>query len=170
MNTAHSFDIFCFSSNIKPQHILIPKRNEKDLADLPDSVKSEVKFTLCSKIEDVLINAFSTEEPRYVLCQIRHISQTQELRLVFETLHSLQSDFMLFSASPFSHLFVTLCNSTKKSKLGSKLSNAHNPATHSPHISAKPQPSTPIRSPNSLRCVLQQHPHDFSGPVLDCKL
>jgi len=44
------------------KHVLIPKRNEKDLADLPESVKNDVKFTLCSKIEDVLKNAFVAED------------------------------------------------------------------------------------------------------------
>jgi hypothetical protein len=51
-------------SNVALQHILIPKRNAKDLQDLPESVKKDVKFTLCAKIEDVLMNAFASEGTR----------------------------------------------------------------------------------------------------------
>lgn len=42
--------------------IIIPKDNEKDVNDIPKSVKSKVKFVLADKIEDVLNNALVGED------------------------------------------------------------------------------------------------------------
>lgn len=40
------------------RHIIMPKRNEKDLVELPEEVKSELQFSLVSALEEVLMNAF----------------------------------------------------------------------------------------------------------------
>lgn len=40
------------------RHIIMPKRNEKDLVELPEEVKSELQFSLVSTLEEVLMNAF----------------------------------------------------------------------------------------------------------------
>jgi ATP-dependent Lon protease len=39
------------------RRVIIPKANEKDLAELPESVRREVEFTLAERIETVLAAA-----------------------------------------------------------------------------------------------------------------
>ena len=36
------------------QRVILPKDNEKDLVDLPDTVREELEFFLVERIEDVL--------------------------------------------------------------------------------------------------------------------
>ena len=43
--------------------VIIPKRNEKDLDDVPAEVRAEMKFVLADRVEDVLAAAL---EPRPV--------------------------------------------------------------------------------------------------------
>eukprot|EP00057_Strongylocentrotus_purpuratus_P016379 XP_011670853.1 PREDICTED: lon protease homolog 2, peroxisomal [Strongylocentrotus purpuratus] len=40
------------------KHIILPKRCEKDLEEIPQNIKNELKFTLATRLEDVLQNAF----------------------------------------------------------------------------------------------------------------
>jgi ATP-dependent Lon protease len=35
-------------------HVVVPKDNESDLADLPPNVRQEIQFTLAERMEDVL--------------------------------------------------------------------------------------------------------------------
>jgi ATP-dependent Lon protease len=37
--------------------ILLPSRNRKDLEDVPQSVKDDVKFVFCERVEDVMREA-----------------------------------------------------------------------------------------------------------------
>jgi ATP-dependent Lon protease len=39
------------------RRVIIPKANEKDLSELPESVRREVEFTLADRIETVLAAA-----------------------------------------------------------------------------------------------------------------
>jgi ATP-dependent Lon protease len=39
------------------RRVIIPKANEKDLSELPESVRREVEFTLAERIETVLAAA-----------------------------------------------------------------------------------------------------------------
>src|SRR5206468_7998534 len=36
------------------REVVVPKRNEKDLPDIPDEVKSTLKFHFCSNIDEVM--------------------------------------------------------------------------------------------------------------------
>jgi ATP-dependent Lon protease len=46
--------------------ILLPSRNRKDLEDVPQSVKSDVRFVFCDRVEDVMREALGLEvSPRY---------------------------------------------------------------------------------------------------------
>eukprot|EP00057_Strongylocentrotus_purpuratus_P001982 XP_003723599.1 PREDICTED: lon protease homolog 2, peroxisomal [Strongylocentrotus purpuratus] len=40
------------------KHIILPKRCEKDLEEIPQNIRNELKFTLATRLEDVLQNAF----------------------------------------------------------------------------------------------------------------
>ncbi|XP_041455193.1 lon protease homolog 2, peroxisomal-like [Lytechinus variegatus] len=40
------------------KHIILPKRCEKDLEEIPNNIRNELTFTLATKLEDVLQNAF----------------------------------------------------------------------------------------------------------------
>jgi ATP-dependent Lon protease len=37
--------------------VIIPKRNEKDLDDLPQEIRDEMKFVLVDRVDEVLANA-----------------------------------------------------------------------------------------------------------------
>jgi ATP-dependent Lon protease len=39
------------------RRVILPKANEKDLRELPESVRREVEFTLAERIETVLVAA-----------------------------------------------------------------------------------------------------------------
>ncbi|XP_073234263.1 lon protease homolog 2, peroxisomal-like isoform X6 [Porites lutea] len=45
------------------KRVILPRRNEKDLSELPDNVKNEMDFILANKVEDVLRAAFDDEFP-----------------------------------------------------------------------------------------------------------
>jgi ATP-dependent Lon protease len=36
------------------KEVILPKRNEKDIDDVPESVRAEMTFHLASRVEDVL--------------------------------------------------------------------------------------------------------------------
>jgi ATP-dependent Lon protease len=36
------------------RHVILPRDNEMDLAELPDNVREEMRFTLAERIEEVL--------------------------------------------------------------------------------------------------------------------
>ncbi|XP_071495990.1 lon protease homolog 2, peroxisomal-like [Diadema antillarum] len=40
------------------RHIILPKRNEKDLEEIPQNIRNDLKFSLVNRLEDVLQNAF----------------------------------------------------------------------------------------------------------------
>jgi ATP-dependent Lon protease len=42
------------------KEVILPKRNEKDIDDVPESVRNEMTFHLASRVEDVL--KFALEE------------------------------------------------------------------------------------------------------------
>lgn len=46
------------------EKIILPKDNEKDLTDIPDEVKNELKFVLVETIEDVVKEALDIELPK----------------------------------------------------------------------------------------------------------
>jgi ATP-dependent Lon protease len=39
------------------RQVILPKENEKDLRDVPETVRREVKFTFAERVEDVLAAA-----------------------------------------------------------------------------------------------------------------
>lgn len=45
------------------KRIILPKANEKDLKDVPQEVRDELKFILVERIEEVLPAAFNQEVP-----------------------------------------------------------------------------------------------------------
>jgi len=45
------------------RRVILPRRNEKDLSELPDNVKDEMTFILANRVEDVLRAAFDDEFP-----------------------------------------------------------------------------------------------------------
>ncbi|XP_029184451.2 lon protease homolog 2, peroxisomal-like [Acropora muricata] len=45
------------------KRVILPRRNEKDLTELPDNVKEEMDFVLANRVEDVLRAAFDDEFP-----------------------------------------------------------------------------------------------------------
>ena len=56
-------------------NIVIPKKNEKDLADIDKTVRENVKFIPCSTIFDVLSVAFSDEEVIAIIRQCAGVSK-----------------------------------------------------------------------------------------------
>jgi ATP-dependent Lon protease len=46
------------------RHIIIPRANEKDLGEMPASVRDDLDFTLAERIEDVLEAAIPDLAPR----------------------------------------------------------------------------------------------------------
>jgi ATP-dependent Lon protease len=42
--------------------VILPKRNEKDLEDVPEEVRRDIKFVLAERVEDVLLEAL--EKPK----------------------------------------------------------------------------------------------------------
>jgi ATP-dependent Lon protease len=53
--------------------VILPKANQKDLRDLPDEVRSEMKFTFAEHIEDVLSTAIPPLGERIALIKNRPI-------------------------------------------------------------------------------------------------
>ncbi|XP_068694451.1 lon protease homolog 2, peroxisomal-like [Montipora foliosa] len=45
------------------KRVILPRRNEKDLSELPDNVKGDMDFILANRVEDVLRAAFDDEFP-----------------------------------------------------------------------------------------------------------
>ncbi len=45
------------------RRIILPKANEKDLKDVPQEVRDELKFILVERIEEVLPAAFNQDAP-----------------------------------------------------------------------------------------------------------
>ena len=41
--------------------VLLPSRNRKDLEDVPQSVKDDVKFIFCERVEDVIREALNLD-------------------------------------------------------------------------------------------------------------
>ena len=49
--------------------VILPKRNEKDLDDVPESVRSAMTFHLASRVEEVL--EFALEQPAHAQAKIQ---------------------------------------------------------------------------------------------------
>jgi ATP-dependent Lon protease len=46
------------------RHVLIPRQNEKDLLDVPQPLRDEMKVTLLDRVDDALPIAFSEPSPK----------------------------------------------------------------------------------------------------------
>ena len=46
------------------KEVILPRRNEKDLDDVPESIRNEMTFHLASRVEEVLDGAFETAEKK----------------------------------------------------------------------------------------------------------
>jgi ATP-dependent Lon protease len=44
------------------KEVILPKRNEKDIDDVPESVRNEMTFHLASRVEDVLKFALEAKD------------------------------------------------------------------------------------------------------------
>ena len=55
------------------RHVILPKANQKDLRDLPQEVRNEMKFTFAERIEDVLSTAIPPLGERIALIKSRPI-------------------------------------------------------------------------------------------------
>ena len=53
------------------RHVILPKGNQKDLRDLPEQVRDEMKFTFAERVEDVLSEAVPGLAERLVLVKSR---------------------------------------------------------------------------------------------------
>jgi ATP-dependent Lon protease len=62
------------------RQVIIPKLNEKDLADVPDEVKRKLKFTLAETVDDVLAIALDRKKPAHVLPAGRKKQPVPKLR------------------------------------------------------------------------------------------
>jgi ATP-dependent Lon protease len=43
--------------------VLLPARNRKDLEDVPESVRKEIQFVFCERVEDVMREALGLDAP-----------------------------------------------------------------------------------------------------------
>tara|TARA_B100002051_G_scaffold49940_1_gene44967 strand:- start:419 stop:2806 length:2388 start_codon:yes stop_codon:yes gene_type:complete len=60
------------------KHVLIPKDNEKDLADIPKKVKEDIKITPVEFVDDVLKIALTKELKRVEWVEVEEISKTKK--------------------------------------------------------------------------------------------
>ena len=59
-------------------HVLIPKDNEKDLADIPKKIKEDIKITPVAIVDDVLKIALKKELKRVEWTEVENISKTDK--------------------------------------------------------------------------------------------
>ena len=59
------------------KHVLIPKDNEKDLVDIPEKVKKDIKITPVSIVDDVLKIALTKELKKVEWVEVEKISKSQ---------------------------------------------------------------------------------------------
>ncbi len=59
-------------------HVLIPKENEKDLADIPKKVKEDIKITPVEFVDDVLKIALTKEFKRVEWVEVDSLSKTKD--------------------------------------------------------------------------------------------
>jgi ATP-dependent Lon protease len=60
------------------KHVLIPKDNEKDLVDIPEKVKKDIKITPVSIVDDVLKIALTKELKKVEWVEVEKISKSQK--------------------------------------------------------------------------------------------
>ena len=60
------------------KHVLIPKDNEKDLADIPDKVKKDIKITPVKYVDEVLKIALTKELKRVEWVEVQDIAKTKK--------------------------------------------------------------------------------------------
>jgi len=60
------------------KHVLIPKDNEKDLVDIPEKVKKDIKITPVSIVDDVLKIALTKELKKVEWVEVENISKSQK--------------------------------------------------------------------------------------------
>ena len=58
--------------------MLIPKDNEKDLVDIPEKVKKDIKITPVSIVDDVLKIALTKELKKVEWVEVENISKSQK--------------------------------------------------------------------------------------------
>mgnify|MGYP001305215858 FL=1 len=57
------------------KEVLIPKENEKDLSDIPEKVKNDIKLTTVDVVDDVLKIALTKELKRVDWVEVEKISE-----------------------------------------------------------------------------------------------
>ena len=60
------------------KHVLIPKDNEKDLVDIPEKVKKDIKITPVSIVDEVLKIALTKELKKVEWVEVENISKSQK--------------------------------------------------------------------------------------------
>ena len=60
------------------KHVLIPKDNEKDLVDIPEKVKKDIKITPVSIVDEVLKIALTKELKKVEWVEVEQISKSQK--------------------------------------------------------------------------------------------
>ena len=60
------------------KHVLIPKDNEKDLVDIPEKVKKDIKITPVSIVDEVLKIALTKELKKVEWVEVEKISESQK--------------------------------------------------------------------------------------------
>tara|TARA_B100001121_G_scaffold151442_1_gene132430 strand:+ start:297 stop:2687 length:2391 start_codon:yes stop_codon:yes gene_type:complete len=60
------------------KHVLIPKENEKDLVDIPDKVKNDIKITPVKYADEVLKMSLTKELKRIDWVEVQEISKTKK--------------------------------------------------------------------------------------------
>ena len=59
------------------EHVLIPKDNEKDLVDIPQKVKEDIKITPVGIVDEVLKIALTKELKRVEWVEVENISKSE---------------------------------------------------------------------------------------------
>jgi len=60
------------------KHVLIPKDNEKDLVDIPEKVKNDVKVTPVKHVDEVLKIALTKELKKIEWVEVQNITKTDQ--------------------------------------------------------------------------------------------
>jgi len=60
------------------KHVIIPKDNEKDLVDIPQKVKEDIKFTSVETVDEVLKIALTKELKRVEWVEVENISKSND--------------------------------------------------------------------------------------------
>ena len=60
------------------KHVLIPNENEKDLVDIPEKVKNDIKITPVKHVDEVLKIALTKELKRVDWAEVQDIAKTKK--------------------------------------------------------------------------------------------